>query len=518
MNDFARYSGKIKSVAEVLKAVGSRPRQQKLVMCHGTFDIVHPGHIRHLIFAKSKGDLLLASITCDAHITKANMRPYVPEDLRAINLAAFEIVDFVIIDRNPAPLENIEIIQPDFFCKGYEYFHSGAMHHKTREEADVVESYGGEVIFTPGDVVYSSSHIIESQMPDLAKEKLALLMDAEGVSFDDLRKTLANFKGRKVHVVGDSIVDSLTRCSVIGGMTKTPTMSVRHEQKEDYVGGAAVVAKHLREAGADVMFTTVLGNDEYGKYIQQDLVNSGVTVNAVIDDNRPTTNKNAIVVDGYRLLKVDTVDNRAISDKILDKVSGYIATSECEAVVFSDFRHGIFAKETIPSLIKAIPKNQLKIADSQVASRWGNILDFKDFDLITPNEREARFALGDQDSVIRPLGTELYERCNCSVMILKVGEKGVMVFRNKNINSPRAFFNIDAFCKNAVDAVGAGDAMLAYSTLGIMVSKNPVIAAILGSFAAAIECEQDGNIPVKPENIVDMIDRLQSLNSRHCSN
>ena len=72
-------------------------------------------------------------------------------------------------------------------------------------------------------------------MPDLAKEKLSLLMDAEGVSFDDLRKTLANFKGRKIHVVGDSIVDSLTRCSVIGGMTKTPTMSVRHEQKEDYV-------------------------------------------------------------------------------------------------------------------------------------------------------------------------------------------------------------------------------------------------------------------------------------------
>src|SRR6266481_9149976 len=94
-------------------------------MCHGTFDIVHPGHIRHLLYAKSKGDILIASLTADAHIAKANFRPFVPQELRALNLAALEVVDYVIVDDNPTPIENLLSIQPDYFAKGYEYNANG---------------------------------------------------------------------------------------------------------------------------------------------------------------------------------------------------------------------------------------------------------------------------------------------------------------------------------------------------------------------------------------------------------
>ena len=76
-------------------------------MCHGTFDLVHPGHIRHLLYAKSKADILLVSLTCDAWIQKSDFRPFVPQDLRAMNLAALEMVDYVLIDENPTPIQNI---------------------------------------------------------------------------------------------------------------------------------------------------------------------------------------------------------------------------------------------------------------------------------------------------------------------------------------------------------------------------------------------------------------------------
>ena len=102
-------------------------------MCHGTFDIVHPGHVRHLLYAKSKGDILIASLTADAHITKANFRPFVPQELRAFNLAALEVVDFVVIDNDPTPIKNISIIKPDYFAKGYEYTSNG-LHPRTAEE------------------------------------------------------------------------------------------------------------------------------------------------------------------------------------------------------------------------------------------------------------------------------------------------------------------------------------------------------------------------------------------------
>src|SRR3970040_735308 len=180
------FSHKIKTPEEIRHALGPRPRRKKVIMCHGTFDVVHPGHIRHLLYAKTKADILIASLTSDVHITKGNMRPYVPEDLRAINLAALEMVDYVVIDRDPTPLKNLTIIQPDYFAKGYEYT-AGSVHPKTQEEINVLESYGGEVIFTPGDIVYSSTALIELAPPAIAVEKLMLLMQGEGVGFDDLR-------------------------------------------------------------------------------------------------------------------------------------------------------------------------------------------------------------------------------------------------------------------------------------------------------------------------------------------
>jgi rfaE bifunctional protein nucleotidyltransferase chain/domain len=511
------YERKIKSAEELGGLIGPRPRKKSVVMCHGTFDLVHPGHLRHLHYAKTKGDVLIVSLTCDAHIHKAHFRPFVPQELRAINLAALEIVDYVIVDKNETPLQNLAKLQPDYFAKGYEY-QEGGLHPKTQEEHDVVQSYGGEILFTPGDIVYSSSAIIESKPPNLAIEKLMLLMEAERVTFDRLRKALDASQGMKVHVAGDTIVDSLTYTTMIGGMTKTPTPSVRYDNRADFVGGAAIVCEHLRAAGAEVSFSTVLGNDPLKDFVLEKLAKAGIKVDPIIDRTRPTTNKNAFVCGGYRLLKVDVLDNRSISDKIVERISAQIRGCGAKAVVFSDFRHGIFNRRTIPSLTQAIPTGTFRVADSQVASRWGNVLEFKGFDLITPNEREARFATADQDTGVRPLAAQLHEESGCGVVILKLGEKGLLTCRSPHRpdeEGPRSFFVVDSFTHQVVDAVGAGDALLAYATLSMVADGSPVVASILGSMAAALECERDGNIPISKADVLGKIDAVEKLARLH---
>jgi rfaE bifunctional protein kinase chain/domain len=503
------FRSKVKTVEELTAIIGARPRPKKVIMCHGTFDIVHPGHIRHLMYAKSKADILVASLTSDRHIAKANFRPYVPEQLRAMNLAVIEMVDYVIIDSEPKPLRNLEIIQPDYFAKGYEYVRGG-VDPRTQEELEILERYGGEFIYTPGDIIYSSSAIIEAQPPDLSVEKLMVLLKGEDLSFDHLRKAIYQLEGVKVHVVGDTIVDSYTYTTLIGGNSKTPTFSVRFDRQLDYVGGAGIVAKHLRAAGAKVAFTTLLGEDALGHFVLDDLKANDIEVNAIIDPTRPTTNKNAFIADNYRLLKVDKVDNHSISDKIQHQIEEHIRKTRTQAVVFSDFRHGIFNRQTIPPLIAALPRGAFRVADSQVASRWGNILEFTDFDLITPNEREVRFALGDQDSVIRPLGLELYRQARCKTLILKMGARGLITYRAmpKAAEDVRAFFVVDSFAQNIVDAVGAGDALLAYATLSMVATGSAVIASILGSLAAAVECEHDGNSPVRPRQVLEKLESV----------
>ena len=198
-----------------------------------------------------------------------------------------------------------------------------------------------------------------------------------------------------------------------------------------------------------------------------------------------------------------------MSEEITKMISKKIKSVKCDAVIFSDFRHGIFNKDTIPGYTKQIPKKVFKVADSQVASRWGNILDFENFDLITPNEREARFSLSDQDSSIRPLATNLFNKSKCKLLILKLGEKGTLTYRKKNWNRVDSFYVLDSFVTNLVDPVGAGDALIAYATLSMVVSKNHAISSIISSIAASLACEKEGNVPIKIKEILDRISDIE---------
>ncbi len=498
-------SSKIIDVKKFLN-IKKKNKSKKFIMCHGVFDVVHPGHLRHLIYAKSKADFLIVSLTSDRHITKDTYRPHVPEKIRAINLAAFEIVDFVIIDNQPTPINNILKIKPNFFAKGFEYDRKKVT-SATLDEIKALETFGGQMIYTPGDIIYSSSNFLSNSLPKLKIEKLLDLMQQDKITFDQLRNTIKKFKKLKIHVVGDTIVDTYTEGSFIGGQTKTPTISILYQNHKNYVGGAGIVAKHLSSAGSKVTFTTVLGDDELKDFVLKDLKKSKVLINSIIDKSRPTVNKNAIISSGYRLLKIDKVDNRSINQDILNKIINYIKKSSSEGIILTDFRHGIFNKLTIDKIISSIPKKLFKAADSQVASRWGNITQFKKFDLITPNEREARFALADQDSTVGALASSLFKETGFKNLILKLGDKGIFCStKNKN---QKPYFALESFVENLIDPVGAGDALMAYATLSLMLKEKLSVAAILGSLAAAIECESDGNNPVYSETVLNKIDDLE---------
>ena len=138
-------------------------------------------------------------------------------------------------------------------------------------------------------------------------------------------------------------------------------------------------------------------------------------------------------------------------------------------------------------------------------------MDFNNFDLITPNEKEVRFALCDQDTAIRPLASMLYKKAKCKNLILKLGSRGIITLRRPiSKNDVRSFFVIDALEKNAIDPVGCGDALIAYASLGLYVSKNPVIASILGSISAGIMSKINGNIPIEKNSVIEQIVMLSN--------
>ena len=111
-----KYSNKLIGIEQLLKIIGKFPRKKKTILCHGVFDVVHPGHIRHLTYAKSQAEIMIVSCTGDKFIDKGIYRPHIPQKMRALNLAAFEIVDYVLIDENKKPLNLLRKLKPDFFA------------------------------------------------------------------------------------------------------------------------------------------------------------------------------------------------------------------------------------------------------------------------------------------------------------------------------------------------------------------------------------------------------------------
>ena len=216
-------------------------------------------------------------------------------------------------------------------------------------------------------------------------------MNTNKITFEMLTDTIKKIDKTSVHIVGDTIVDTYTKTNFIGGQTKTPTFSVLYGSENSYVGGAAIVALHMSEAGAKVKFTSLISNDKYGRFVKRELKKKNIKCNFFYEKNRPTTNKNLFMSSSYRLLKVDTLSNLPIGEDTLEKISKVIKKDKSKITIFSDFRHGIFNTGSINKLVGSIPNGTLKVADSQVASRWGNITQFKNFDLITPNEKEQDF-------------------------------------------------------------------------------------------------------------------------------
>src|SRR3954452_16190562 len=107
---------KIRSLQRLLALREEARRAGRTVVhCHGCFDIVHPGHIHHLQLARTYGDLLIVTVSGDAHVNKGPSRPLIPEDLRAASLAALECVDLVFVNPDATAVELLARLKPDVY-------------------------------------------------------------------------------------------------------------------------------------------------------------------------------------------------------------------------------------------------------------------------------------------------------------------------------------------------------------------------------------------------------------------
>src|SRR5215207_11025784 len=252
-----------------------------VVHCHGCFDIVHPGHIHHLQFARSLGDLLIVSISADSHVNKGLNRPLIPDDLRASTLAALECVDCVYLNTDSTATDLLEALKPDVYVKGQEYAHNNDP--RFLAQRDAVTRHGGRVVFSSGDVVYSSTALIGSmRLADaMGGEKVSRFCDRFDLSPLKLQSIVHQFREQRVLVIGDYILDRYHFCDASGVAGEAPMMALRSLEQKDFDGGAGVIAAHLAELGAKPMLVTNLADDETSCQAEMRLRSRAVDVRAL---------------------------------------------------------------------------------------------------------------------------------------------------------------------------------------------------------------------------------------------
>ncbi|WP_444550879.1 adenylyltransferase/cytidyltransferase family protein [Candidatus Magnetomonas plexicatena] len=151
-------------LAETLRQLQSAGK--KVVHCHGCFDLMHPGHIKHFQAAKKMGDVLVVTVSPDVYIDKGPGRPVFNQTLRAESIAALACVDFVAINKWPTAEETLRLLRPNIYVKGQEFENLVDPTGKIQREFDVVKEIGAEIRFTQEEIVFSSTKLINTYLKD----------------------------------------------------------------------------------------------------------------------------------------------------------------------------------------------------------------------------------------------------------------------------------------------------------------------------------------------------------------
>ena len=471
------------------------------VLVSGAFNVLHPGHLRLLRFAKEYGDQLIVAVNSDRI---AMGGAYVPEVLRLEVVQSNNWVDEAFLIDEPIA-QVIARLQPNIVVKGKEH------ETKFNPELSVLEVYGGRLIFSSGETVFSSIDLLRSEFLQSKSGVIELptdYMKRHSISIERLLSLINSFSRLKVCVIGDLLVDEYITCEALGMSQEEPTLVVTPLDTTRFLGGAGIVAAHAAGLGASALFISVAGNDMHSTFARGALEQAGVTSHLLIDDSRPTPHKQRYRSKGKSLLRVNHLHQRSISVALQAQLQKQfeVIVSGIDLLVFSDFNYGCLPQALVHSLIGVANSQKVRLAaDSQSSSQVGDISRFRGMDLITPTEREARISTRNHEEGIVVMAEQLRKQALANNILIKLGEEGVLVHAGETDPHFGLDDRISALNSAPKDSSGAGDSMLISSALTLASGGNIWEAACVGSLAAAIQVGRMGNIPLSAHELLQEI-------------
>ena len=473
---------------------------QHVVFVSGNFNILHPGHLRLLKFAADCGDFLVVGVN-----NSQGPAVMVPAALRLEGVRAIGVVDHAFLLDDSAE-DFVAALKPAVVVKGKEH------EAQFNAEKAVLDSYGGRLVFSSGEVVFSSLDLMRREFSEYNISSIVKPMDfprRHSFGVGDVKSILARIPGMRVLVIGDLIVDEYIACDALGMSQEDPTIVVTPVLREVFVGGAGIVAGHAAGLGAEVSLISVAGYDAAADIAEERLNTHGVRSMILKDESRPTTLKQRFRTSNKTLLRVSHLKQHGIDldlqGKMLQSVKA--ALPKTDLVVFSDFNYGCLPSAFVEAVSELCRQAKVPmVADSQSSSQIGDISRFQGMLLIKPTEREARLAMRDFDSGLVILAEAIRKKAKAGNVILTLGAEGLLVHASNGSGGEVFTDRLPAFNTAPKDPAGAGDSFFVSASLALTVDASVWCSAYLGSIAAACQVGRIGNIPITTSDIIQELD------------
>jgi len=479
----------VAAIAEKLSA-----KEIAVVQAHGTFDLLHLGHVRHLEAAKALGNVLVVTITADRYVNKGPGRPVFTEGLRAEMLAALRCVDYVAIAEAPDAISAINAIRPSIYAKGQDYQNpEGDVTGKIALERQAVEAHGGKIHFTD-EVTFSSTELINRHFnlfEPHVRDHLSDLRDDGGLS--TILELIEKVKHYRVVLVGDAIIDEYQYVLPMGKPPKEHIIATRYQDNEIFAGGVFAAANHVASFCSQVEVVTCIGaNDSHEELIRNSL-KPNVRLHTLRRPNAPTTLKRRFVDPSSirKLFEVYHMNDEPLTHYLERELVDLVAAvcPKADVVIATDFGHGLIGSRVVQQLTQLSPFLAVNTQSNSANLGYNLITRYSRADYICIDAPEARLALGDRISTVGDIVHRLSERIeDCSKFVVTHGKFGCVTYERGGI-----VHTIPAVARNIIDTVGAGDAFLAVTSPFVAAGAAMNIVGFIGNVVGALKVEIVGH-------------------------
>lgn len=318
-----------------------------------------------------------------------------------------------------------------------------------------------------------------------------------------MNKLKNNFKGLKVVVVGDMMLDCYFQGDVKRISPEAPVPIVEVGNEFFRFGGAANVALNILKLGGEPLPVGVIGYDTDGSIFTSLINESNINADGIfLDESRPTTSKTRVIANNQHVVRIDKESKEYIDKQMQAKILMFLESyiNSLDAIILEDYNKGVLSPELIENIIQLANEKKIIVT---VDPKFNNFFNFKNVTVFKPNRKEAGDILGMKiitDEDISFAGSKILERLEAKYVLLTLGEGGIAVFEtNKPVR------RMPTKARKVADVSGAGDTVISTLTMALAAEADIIEASYLANFAGGIVCGEIGIVPIELDKLFDTV-------------